>query len=93
MYSWRISPELKAKLEEAARSERTSLAMLLDRIAREWLAHVRSDSEDEEEQRRIHETAARCFGKLQGGDPHLAEQASARVREALEERYGRTRTD
>ena len=91
VYSWRVSPELKVGLEDAARSEGTSVARLLDRIVTEWLAGFRDEENDDEEQRRIHAAAAKCFGKLRGGDPHLAEQASSRVRERLEEKYGRNR--
>jgi predicted transcriptional regulator len=91
VYSWRVSPELKSALEESARGEQSSVAELLERIVRDWLLRTRKD--DEEVQERLHEAAAKCFGKLQGGDPHLAEEASARVRETLEGRYGRKGSD
>jgi hypothetical protein len=91
VYSWRISPELKIALEDAARSEGISVARLLDRIVTEGLAGSRNDENDDEEQRRIYKAAAKCFGKLQGGDPHLAEQASSRLREKLEKKHGRNR--
>ena len=91
VYSWRVSPELKVGLEDAARSEGTSVARLLDRIVTEWLAGFRDEENDDEEQRRIHKAATKCFGKLQGGDPHLAERASSRVKDKLEEKYGRHR--
>ena len=38
IYSWRLDPDLRQGLNEAARAERTSVARLLDRIVREWLA-------------------------------------------------------
>ena len=37
VYSWRLDPKLKDELLEAARSEKTSVANLLERLAREWL--------------------------------------------------------
>ena len=37
-YSWRLSTELKAQLEAAAREEKADVASVLDRVVREWLA-------------------------------------------------------
>jgi hypothetical protein len=48
IYSWRLDPNLRRRLEEAARAARTSVARLLDRIAREWLA--KREAEEEAEQ-------------------------------------------
>ena len=88
VYSWRVHPELKARLEDRARSEGTNLARLLERITREWLASAPDDLDDEEEQRQIHRAAAKCIGKLHGGDPLRAQEAGKRVREKLRQRYG-----
>jgi hypothetical protein len=93
VYSWRLSPELKAALEAAARAERTSVAELLQRLAEEWLSRLNAGPDDEERQRRLHAAAARCFGKLAGGDPDLARDASRRVRETLEKRHVASRPD
>ena len=88
VYSWRMSPELKAKLEEAARDEQTSLAQLLEKIAREWLTLARPNGDDEQEQQRLQEQAASYIGKMQGRDPQRAQEASQRVREKLKKKYG-----
>ncbi len=88
VYSWRVGPELKAKLEEAARDEHTSLAQLLEKIAREWLARDRREGDDGEEQQRLHQEAARYIGKMHGRDPLRAQEASKRVREKLKKQYG-----
>ncbi len=93
VYSWRIGSELKAALEESAHAEQTSVAHLLERIVKEWLSSVRSSESEEETQQRLHEAADKCIGKLQGGDPHLAEQASLRIREQLKGRYASKRTN
>ena len=90
VYSWRLSPELKADLEHAARAERVSVSRLLERIAREWLKARPGAAEDEAEQERIRASAMRFIGKLRGGDPDLSERASERVREILEERYAKS---
>lgn len=89
VYSWRLSPELKAKLEEAARDEGTSLAQLLEKIARKWLRGARREGDDGEEQRRLHEEAARFIGKMRGRDPRRAQEASQRIREKLTKEHGR----
>lgn len=87
VYSWRVSPELKERLEDAARAEEMSMAGLLEQIALEWLEdHAQVD---EEEQRRLHEAARVCIGKLEGGDPLLAQQASQRFGEILWEEHER----
>jgi len=88
VYSWRVSPELKAKLEEAARGEHASLAQFLEKIAREWLACAPRKGDDEEEQRRLQEQAVRYIGKMRGSDPSRAEETSQRVREKLKKKYG-----
>jgi len=85
VYSWRLSPVLKSRLEEAARSEEKSLAELLDGIAREWLLRSRS-SGDETEQQRLHEAAMRLAGSVELGDPDLSTRVRERVREKLNRR-------
>lgn len=90
VYSWRVSPELKERLEDAARAEDMSLAGLLEQISLEWLEdHAQVD---EEEQRRLHEAAQACFGMLVGGDRLMAEQASQRVNEIIWEEHERKRS-
>jgi len=88
VYSWRISPELKARLEEAARAESTSVARLLEQIVTEWVGRTDSAADDEEQQRRLHAEAAKHIGKIRGGDPLRAQEASQRVRERLNKNYG-----
>lgn len=85
VYSWRLNPELKAKLEEEARRRETSVADLLEGISRDWLAQSQT-TEDEEEARL--RAAAMCFaGSIRGGDPHRAEQARDRIRQKLKRRH------
>ena len=91
VYSWRLSPDLKAALEEAARSERTSLSRLLASISREWLRQRSGTSE--EEQNRVRKAARKCLGTIRGGDPYLAEQAGERARQSIRKRYASKRAD
>jgi hypothetical protein len=90
VYSWRVSPDLKGALEQAAHEERRSLGALLDRIAAEWLeTKRRGSSEDELARRRLQAAAARCFGTIRGGDTYRSEKVRARVRARLERRRAR----
>ena len=67
VYTWRVSPVLKAGLEEAARSEKRTVAQLLDEIVAE---HLRSgsgrDRGEGERQRRLHQRAAAFAGLHRG---------------------------
>jgi hypothetical protein len=90
VYSWRLSPQLKTELEEAARAERKSVSELLEQIARDWLEHSRGRDEGEDErQRRIRDEALRCAGTIHGDDPNRAENARSEVRARIARRHGR----
>lgn len=84
VYSWRLDPELKERLEHAARAERMSIGGLLDRIARDWLGRQRSDEDDETAQRRLRAGAAKWIGAIQGDDPTRAERAREIVRKGIQ---------
>jgi len=91
VYSWRIDPELKSLLELESRRERSSMASLLGRIAREWLdARRRNGADEETEQARLHRAAARSLGSISGGDPRRAEQARRAIRRRLNHASRRT---
>jgi hypothetical protein len=90
VYSWRLSPDLKWALEDAARRERISVSRLLERIVREWLKTCAPAAEnDEAEQARLRAVAMQFAGTIRGGDPDRAAEAGKRVRELLARRYGR----
>jgi predicted DNA-binding ribbon-helix-helix protein len=89
VYSWRLEPELKMRLEEAARREHVSVAQLLERITREWLKARPGAAEDEAEQERIRASAMRFIGKLRGDDPDRSAMVSQRVREQLARKRAR----
>jgi hypothetical protein len=94
VYSWRLSPDLKDALEEAARRERVSVARLLERIAREWLkARAAAAGDDDAEQERLRAVAMQFVGTLRGGDPDLSEKVSERMRERLSRAHARSRSD
>ena len=89
VYSWRVSTELKTGLEREARRRKISLANALDLAAKEWLKNNSADQDDDREQKRLHEAAAKFFGTITGGDPHRSENVRQLVRERLRRRYGR----
>lgn len=90
VYSWRLSPRLKAELEEAARTQRQSVASLLDGIAEEWLESWRGRGGDEDKrQRRLHEAAMKFVGAIQGGNPDRSTSARSAVRNRIAHRHGR----
>lgn len=88
VYSWRVSPVLKASLEDAARRERSSVARLLERIVQEHLSESES-AEDRAEQERLHAKVARLAGTISGSDPSRSRRVRELVRERLRRRYGR----
>jgi len=90
VYSWRMTPDLKAQLEQRAREEGIGLAALLERISREWLrAKAAESSADEREQARIKAAAMRAIGTLKGDDPERSERVRERVRARLAQQRAR----
>jgi hypothetical protein len=84
VYSWRLSADRKAELEEQARREGTSLSALLDRVTAEWLAERRNGhADDEAEQAAIRRRAMAAIGSIKGGDPTRSQRASELIREII----------
>lgn len=90
VYTWRVSPALKASLEEAARAERRSVAGLLDEIVGEHLEGARRQRGGSEAQRqlRLHMQAARFAGRIAGSDSHRAERSRDLIRARLRRAAG-----
>jgi hypothetical protein len=87
VYAWRVAPTLKRSLEEAARSERRSVAGLLDEIVSEHLRKAVGRSTSEiERQRELHAKAARFAGSIAGTRPDRAERAREILRERIRRR-------
>lgn len=77
---------MKAALERAARRQGKSIAQLLEQLVGRWLEKTGAGPRDEEEQRRLHQAAARWLGKLRGKDPHRSERVREKIRERLKKR-------
>jgi predicted transcriptional regulator len=89
IYSWRLTPRLKSRLEEAARAERRSLAEVLGQATEEWLARHGERGDDDERQARIRAAASRYVGAIRGGRADRAQNAHRDVRTRLAARRGR----
>ena len=89
VYSWRLSTELKTKLEAAARDEKTSIGTILDRVVREWLdARASSTEDDVEQQRRLRERAMKAIGTVSIGlGPYTNERVRQVMGEQLEKKH------
>jgi hypothetical protein len=86
VYSWRVDPDLKQRLEQAAQAEKTSIGSLLDRIARAWLVDHRLEEDDEAMEQRIRAEAAKWIGSIRGSDPTRSVRAKEVVRERVRAR-------
>lgn len=92
VYSWRITPTLKARLHEAARLSGRSVAQLLDDIVAERLeADDRAAVAEVERQRTLHLRASRWAGRLSGADPDRSAKARVIVQARLRGRLRRAR--
>lgn len=88
VYSWRVSADQKAALEEEARREGTSLSALLDRVTAEWLAERRNgDVDDGVEQATIRKRAMGAIGSIRGGDPTRSGRTSELVSEIIARKH------
>jgi hypothetical protein len=86
VYRWRLDPDLRRRLEKAARAEKTSVARLLDYVVRASL----TKREAEAEQRRIRAEAAKWIGSISRGQgPYTRERIRERVRARLMEKRKR----
>jgi hypothetical protein len=82
VYSWRLTPALKAELETAARAEKANVATVLERLVRDWLATRRVSEEEDAEQQRLRAAVIAAAGKYKGpGDSATNE----RVRQVMGE--------
>ena len=89
VYSWRITPQIKRSLEREARREGTSVSVLLERIAKEWILLRQDRDDDAEVQRRLRDSATKTIGSISGKNPNRSEQARATVRKRISLRHGR----
>jgi len=93
VYSWRLSTELKARLEEAARAEKTTVGGLLERVAQGWLQQRALRQTDEKEQARLREDLFAAIAQIEASDrgppdPYSKEKLRRRIVERLSKKHG-----
>jgi len=89
VYSWRVTPEVKAALEHEARREGQSVGGLLERIATEWLIARRDATDSADEQVRLHAVASKTLGTIAGGDRERSSAVRTAIRRRLTARRAR----
>lgn len=89
VYSWRLSGELKSDLERVARIRKVPVSAILESAVRDLLRQGAGHQSEEETQRRLHQSAARCLGVLASGNCRRAETARDLLRRKLGRRYER----
>ena len=88
VYSWRLTPARKARLERVARHQKLKIAQALDIAVDDWLAKYPEEL-DGEEQKRLHAIAERIIGSVSSGNRHGSTTVRQTVRKRLAEKYGR----
>jgi hypothetical protein len=93
VYSWRVSPQMKRALEDAARREKQSVSALLDKIVLQSL-HTGAGAWNEEEaalQNRLHAAGLAAIGKINGGRPDRSKRVREVVRHKIRRQHERAR--
>ena len=92
VYTWRVSPAMKAGLEEAARDTHRSVAQVLDEIVAAHLGGTgRASQSEADHQRRLHLRAARFLGCVASGAARRSERARDLVQARLKRRHAHAR--
>lgn len=87
VYSWRLDADMKSELDQQARIQGTTLANVLNMLAKRWLEEQKQqNAENEAEQKRLHELMAKFAGCISGGDPHASRNVSEIVRKRVRQR-------
>lgn len=89
VYSYRLTPGRKARLQHAARQRKVKIAQVLDMALDEWFSKYERDIADDEGQKRLHAIAEHLIGVTKGNDPDRSASVSKRMRESLGRQYGR----
>ena len=94
IYSWRLSPQMKRLLEAAARREKQSISILLEKIVTASLQNGMVGQEEEElaRQAKLHAAVMPTLGKLKSGQRDRSTRVRELVRRKLRQQRGRSRT-
>ena len=89
VYSWRVDPHLKARLDQEAKRRNVSVASLLTSATEEYLAKTETEETYEQRQARLRAALSPFIGAIQGGDPDRSQNVSKRMRAGLRQRHER----
>jgi hypothetical protein len=87
--TWRVSADLKDRLEQEARRRKTSVSAVLDLAARDWLKTSLKDAADEDVQLQLHQAVSKHLGAFAGGNPDRSRNAKRIIRQRLKGRRDR----
>ena len=90
VYSWRLTPDMKARLESEARRSGKSLAEVLEQISADWL-DARAGSYDDKMEAAMRKRIMATVGKIRGGDPQRASRSKELVREIIRRKHEKER--
>lgn len=91
VYSWRLTPEMKIRLESEARRSGKSLAELLEEISANWLDERQVNYDDAREADRLRKRVMATVGTIRGGDPQRASRSKELVREIIRRKHEKER--
>lgn len=93
VYSWRVSPQMKRALEEAARRENQSVSALLERIVSQSFRDGAAGREEEQAalQKRLHAAGMASIGQLNGGRADRSKRVRQDLRRKLRRQHDRAR--
>ncbi|PZR73388.1 MAG: hypothetical protein DLM52_11190 [Chthoniobacterales bacterium] len=94
VYSWRVSPQMKRALEEAARRQKQTISALLEKIvAQSFRNGVEGWKEDEAAlQERLHAAGLAAIGKIKSGRTHRSKRVRQDLRRKLQGKHERARS-
>jgi hypothetical protein len=93
VYSWRVSPELKMRLEAAARTKGISVAAALEQAVRTWLESDPGLIADEQEQERLQARARGFIGAFSSDEHYSKEALRRKIVSRLREKHEGERPD
>jgi hypothetical protein len=91
VYSWRLTPEMKMRLEAEARSSGQSLAEVLEEISANWLDERQGSYDDEMEAGGLRKRIMATVGTIRGEDPQRASRSKELVREIIRRKHEKER--
>lgn len=91
VYSWRLTPEMKMRLEAEARRSGKSMAEVLEEISANWLDGRPGRYDDEMEAGRLRKRIMATVGTVRGGDSQRASRSKELVRDIIRRKHEKER--